>query len=373
MFQKLKEVIAEERTIKWKQFAKECGLNSLDGGARVKHFALEKGLDISKLEETANFTRKLRRIMPRSQGRISYPCPPALEEVNDHIKQMLAEGKLNIRQPCVPITLERYMPDGNIEVTQVHGNKIPMNEIRQKLLNKQLKNMRLNKDENINNIPTSEIKSVLNKHTNIDTKSLTRSELESSFKILERTRNLVMWHDHSTLRSYGLLLITIKTVYDPAVFYTNEELKSTDHEKLFIQEIIEKPEIHIVGFSTSSPSSQANFIPDRLDCLTDLNEIIKTPTGIVITDNMRFFIDDKPAVQFERGTQQGGNFPCSCGVHLKTFKDQAVTLRHSPKSLKEMQKGTFGKQPNVLKPFSRLTKSDILMELDKRGHRDVII
>ena len=147
-----------------------------------------------------------------------------------------------------------------------------------------------------------------------------------------------MWHYHSTSLSYGLLLITIKTAYDPAVFYTNEELKSTDHEKLSIQEIIEKPEIHIVGFSTSSHSSQANFIPDRLDCLTDLNEIIKTPTGIEITDTMRFFIGDKPAVQFERGTQQGGNFPCSCGIHLNKFKDQAVTLRHSPKSLKECQK-----------------------------------
>ena len=168
--------------------------------------------------------------------------------------------------------------------------------------------MRLNKDENINNIPTSEIKSVLNKYTNIDTKSLTRSELESSFKKLERTRNLVMWHDHSTLLSYGLLFITIKTAYDPAVFYTNEELKSTDHEKLSIQEIIEKPEIHIVGFSTSSHSSQTNFIPDRLDCLTDLNEIIKTPTGIEITDTMRFFIGDKPAVQFERAIQQGAIF-----------------------------------------------------------------
>ena len=313
---------------------------SSDAGARVKLFALEKRLDISKLEETVSFTRKPRRILPKmpgSQGRISYPCPPALE-VNDHIKQMLAEGKLNIGQPCVPLTLERNMPDGNIEVMQAHGNKIPMIKIRQKLLNKQLKYMRLNKDENINNIPTSEITSVLNKYTNIDTKSLTRSELESSFKTLERTRNLVMWHYHSTSLSYGLLLITIKTAYDPAVFYTNEELKSTDHEKLSIQEIIEKPEIHIVGFSTSSHSSQANFIPDRLDCLTDLNEIIKTPTGIEITDTMRFFIGDKPAVQFERGTQQGGNFPCSCGIHLNKFKDQAVTLRHSPKSLKECQK-----------------------------------
>ena len=109
--------------------------------------------------------------------------------------------------------------------------------------------------------------------------------------------------------------------------------------------------------------------------MTDLKKIIKTFTVIEKTDTMRFFIGDKPAVQFERGTQQGGNFPCSCGVHLNKFKDPAVTLRHSPKSLKEKQKmatlGKFGKQTNVLKPFSRLTKSDILMELDKRGHRDV--
>ena len=33
-----------------------------------------------------------------------------------------------------------------------------------------------------------------------------------------------MWHDHSTILSYGLLLITVKTAYDPAVFYTNSEV-----------------------------------------------------------------------------------------------------------------------------------------------------
>ena len=37
-----------------------------------------------------------------------------------------------------------------------------------------------------------------------------------------------------------------------------------------------------------------------------------------------FFSADKPAAQFERATQRGGNYPCgSCGVHVDSMDDFA--------------------------------------------------
>ena len=87
VLQKLTTAIEEERTIQWKSFASKCGLISSDDDARVKIFAMENGLNISKLEvETKSTeTKRHRRILPKmpgSHGRISFPCPPSLDEVN---------------------------------------------------------------------------------------------------------------------------------------------------------------------------------------------------------------------------------------------------------------------------------------------------
>ena len=228
VLQKLTTAIEEERTIQWKSFASECGLNSSDSGARVKIFAMENGLNITKLEgETKSTeTKRHRRILPKmtgSHGRISFPCPPSLDEVNKDIAKMLVEGQLNVGQPCAPMALERYMPDGNIQIVQAHGNKIPLTELRQKLLDKHRKYMRLTTDEEITKMSLTYLRSEVSKYIS-NCESLSRPEIEHTFKKLQRKRHLIMWNDHSTLFSYGLLLITVKTAYDPAVFYTNSEV-----------------------------------------------------------------------------------------------------------------------------------------------------
>ena len=136
---------------------------------------------------------------------------------------MLVEGQLNVGQPCAPMALERYMPDGNIQIVQAHGNKIPLTELRQKLLDKYSKYMRLTTDEEITKMSLTYLGSEVSKYIS-NCESLSRPEIEHTFKTLQRKRHLIMWHDHSTLLSYGLLLITVKTAYDPAVFYTNSEV-----------------------------------------------------------------------------------------------------------------------------------------------------
>ena len=62
---------------------------------------------------------------------------------------MLVEGQLNVGQPCAPMALERYMPDGNIQIVQAHENKISLTELRQKLLDKHSQYMRLTTDEEL--------------------------------------------------------------------------------------------------------------------------------------------------------------------------------------------------------------------------------
>ena len=42
--------------------------------------------------------------------------------------------------------------------------------------------------------------------------------MKNKLKIFERTRNLVIWHDASSIANHGHILINVHVLYDPAVF-----------------------------------------------------------------------------------------------------------------------------------------------------------
>lgn len=51
-----------------------------------------------------------------------------------------------------------------------------------------------------------------------------------------------------------------------------------------------------------------------------------------------FFYGDKPAAQFERGTQQGGYYPCgTCGCDVRPFDDLAYCLNSKWRSMEDLQ------------------------------------
>ena len=88
---------------------------------------------------------------------------------------------------------------------------------------------------------------------------------------------------------------------------------------------------------------QAALVGDRLEC----------------SDTIRFFTGDHPAVQFEQGTKQGGNYKCgACDCKENLFDDQAHSLHHPWRPLEELQSlatnGTLGRKPGVLHPFDNL-------------------
>ena len=102
-----------------------------------------------------------------------------------------------------------------------------------------------------------------------------------------------------------------------------------------IQSYIEEPEIHIIALSSSSQEDQAALISDRLECI---KELMTTTNGIVVTDKLFFFTGDKPAAQFERGTQQGGYYKCgSCGCRSTRMDDLAYSLNCKWRSMGDLQ------------------------------------
>ena len=128
----------------------------------------------------------------------------------------------------------------------------------------------------------------------------------------------------------------------------------------------------ILDISSSSAKDQDSVLPDRVECLKDLNKVLTTGIGIPINDELCFFKGDTPAQQFERGTQQGGHYKCGgCGCHAHMMEDIAHALECKWRSLMDLQElvlaGKHGNQPGALKPFEALNMQQLNEELRARN------
>lgn len=195
------------------------------------------------------------------------------------------------------------------------------------------------------------------------------AELES----YQTIRNLAIWHDHSTILRTGYILFAVWVVYDPIAFLTDDEYTAKTGQSVSnLQELIEEPAIYMIAPSSSSPEEQLALVPDRVECLQQFSQPILSQTGIQIKDCLRFFCGDKPAQQFERGTQLGGNYKCgSCGCISSLMQDLGYALQCKRRTLGDLQQlvlaGRFGNAPGSLKPFDGLLVNDLRIELQARG------
>ena len=57
----------------------------------------------------------------------------------------------------------------------------------------------------------------------------TPSEMRDRLKGMERKRHLMVWGGNSTLLNHGHLLLTVSTIYDEAIYYTNEDQRQREH------------------------------------------------------------------------------------------------------------------------------------------------
>ena len=140
-------------------------------------------------------------------------------------------------------------------------------------------------------------------------------DMKTLLKDFERSRNIQIWHDASTIANHSHIIFAANILYDEAVFYTNEEYKNKFGQNVDIQSEVENPELYIIG-RCKSTDEQLGYIETREDCLHELNKLILVDEGILLRDTMRLFHDDGPAVQFESGNQKGGHYFCpTCDIH----------------------------------------------------------
>jgi hypothetical protein len=192
---------------------------------------------------------------------------------------------------------------------------------------------------------------------------------------IERTRHFKTWHDLSTLSNHSHLVFMVTLLYDPAVYYTNEEFKIKTKQEVDVQAKVEVPQVHIIARSSSADSEQLAYIETRTECLCKLTDPISTESGNEVTDVMQFFHGDSPARQYESGQQKGGHFYCPvCGANAHRVYELEYCLRSKYISLAERQQvvlqGPIGQKKSLErnnKPFAKLSKQELIRELSGRG------
>ena len=366
------ETFPEKKKIIWQQLAEKHGITGPNRGQICKEYIIENtSIDLAKYTYVSSSTPSRRKRVSRkklSGGEISYPVPPAHAVVKNNWDDMIKNGVLSLGIQCVPYSITRVsVYNGNLVQNDVsiHGRKIPLLELRKRLLDRHEKWMRLPTDEDLQAMSHNDIMK-LSKEIGITCMSIDdNDELRSKIKQVTRQRYLAFWHDHATILGHGYVLVTVSVMYDRSVFTANA-----------CQSFIEEPEIHILGLSSSSADDQVAFIPDRYECLNELNQVVHSSNGVPIHDVARFFIGDHPAQNFERGTQQGGHYKCGgCGILSHMIGDFPHAANMDWRGLEKIQtiaiNGTFGSNPGKLKPFHNLSVDQMRLELSARGQFDI--
>ena len=361
-----------EKKINWSELARKYGVPGRNGGQIIKEYAKCYGVDTYNLDGLQENRVRRAKLLKMPGNEISVPVSSTVEQVKQKWTSDIANGTYSIGETCAPKTLTVMRATGGkvIEKNEViHSRKVPLTEIRERWVRIHEPYMRLQSDNEINLLTTDKCVEWL--HSLHEQTSDNEVEMKNKLKTLQRNRHIMIWHDHDTLFGHGYIFITVKVLYDPAVFYTQEEVAARFPNIHNIQAIIEKPEIFMIGVSSCSHEDQAALLNDRISCLKTLDTPVTSAKGIAVFDTLRFFSGDVPARNFERGAQQGGNIRCGgCGVQSTMTSDLAHSLTLQWRSLQEQQDiilaGAYGKMP-LLKPLCGLKIAELQKELRTRG------
>ena len=87
---------------------------------------------------------------------------------------------------------------------------------------------------------------------------------------------------------------------------------------------VQKPAVHIIGWSSSPIQHQLLLTETRRECLKELKETLKIQSGEEALEVICVLYGPGPAAQFEAGHKLGGNYYCiGCGAHSACFTDIA--------------------------------------------------
>lgn len=360
----------KDEIINWSGVAREHGITARNGGQIVKEFATEMGFDTNSFDIKNGRTRMRAKKLKMPGGEISVPCHKTASMIKSDWADMIRSGELTLGEPCAPYTLTRYrVVDGRVEKSEcvVYGRKVPLVYIRKKLLQKHEGYMRLHTNLELQNMSKSELTHILNIASVVFDANAEDQELRDLSCKLERTRMLAIWHDHSTLLGKGYVMITVKNLYDKAVFKTTSKLEGLHIDN--VQAIVEQPQLHMLAVCSSTVEDQAALIGDRNSCIRELSTPLYDSRGTEIRDELVFFYKHS---RLKEALSTGGVYKCgSCGCQSNMMDDMAYSMRCKYRTLADLQSvaldGKYGKQVGTIRPFQRLNAKELQEKLSARN------
>ena len=166
--EKLKETIANwpaDTTINWSKVGREHGIPGKNAGQVVKEFTAKEAIDTSHIATPKRkpTVRPRRRKFPGSE--VSIPSNPPIGAVEAEIQSMISSGRFTLGDECAPYTITKYTLVNGVMTPhdlQIQAWKLPLKQIWQKLLHKQLKYMRLTPESTIATMTMPELTKRLN-------------------------------------------------------------------------------------------------------------------------------------------------------------------------------------------------------------------
>ena len=216
----------DDKDINWSKLARDYGLNSPNGGQIIKEFLEKNNIPTASIYQRPS--RAKRRCIKKvgAEG-VSFPMYPTVKHGRQKLLERINKGEIAIGKEVVPSSYQNFAVNShthNIQENTVHisARKVSLLNIRKKLLQKHesLGIIRDKRDEYFNNLSSEDMANLSQKLGTCVT-----ADKIQQLKKMCRTRHIKLWHDHSSIAAHGYLLVLVSIIYDPAFFYTTEEMK----------------------------------------------------------------------------------------------------------------------------------------------------
>lgn len=297
---------------------KLCGPNKGHGNSSLSNYA--QSVCLNMLLEPVHYGvfNEIRKILDiHGNFRSHYKPHPLVKDINiprlpkksvaDLAVQNLRDSKeILLGELMPPTVLEAWdVIEGKSKSLTTQVRKIDFLSIRQSTLEfQESKNyLRAQPREYYHNLNLAEVKETLSKYGlyNLGIQ-YTDTHLRNLLHKAETTRHFAIWYDHAILLNRSYILFIIYPIYSDSV-YCCKELTQRD-----LQKIIERPYIHAVGISPSTTASEESFHSFRCEQAKSLSISLRTSSGIVITDKLKFVIGDAPVRGVETGQNKSGPY-----------------------------------------------------------------
>ena len=92
----------------------------------------------------------------------------------------------------------------------------------------------------------------------------------------------------------------VRCLYDPAIFYTPQEMLQNFGRSVDVrEEIVERPRLYILARSRDTVTDKVAYVETRMEDIDELQTKLKSGQDMYIEDITRFFNSDHPEQCYE--------------------------------------------------------------------------